>query len=1125
MAPMKYFITLITLITAFGIGAQVSDDFSDLDFTNNPTWAGTTGDFTVNGTGQVQTNTAIATTSYLSTPHGLATLDNKEWRYWAKITTAPSSTNFGRIYLTAASSNITTNPDGFYLQLGEALSTDAVRLMKQVSGVSTQICASADGSIAASFTNSIRVLRDNTGIWTLFIDAAGGTNYTQVGSGTDATNLIGTHTGYQATYTASNSTKFYFDNVYVGNIIVDATPPTVTSVTAINADLVDVLFSEPVDLATAQNVGNYDLQPFNSLISATRDGINLALVHCVPMNSLQNGNQYNMITSNIEDLVGNPSVSQSTLFEYLIAETPVSGDVIINEFMCDPTPVVGLPEVEFVEIHNRSNKIFNLTNWKLGDASGDGTVLNGWLLPGEYKILCATSSLTNYPNGIGVTSFPSLNNSGDDIILRSDAGLQIDKLTYSSAWYQDEAKNDGGYTLERINTNSICSSSNNWIASNDPSGGTPGLLNSVNNTTPDTQAPVISQTLVTDPTIVQLFFSEAMDSTSLAQTAITVNPTLTELSRTIIGAYPTSMELAFQETFLLSQTYTITLSSMADCSMNTTVGTGQFTLPDVPAPGDVIINEFICDQSPVVGLPEVEFVEIYNRSNKVFYMQGWKLGDSSSFGTINNAYLMPGEYKILAASSSLIDYPSAVGVSSFPSLNNSGDKIRLQDDLGVMLDEIEYTSAWYHDDTRNSGGYSIERKNPTIPCSGIDNWSASLDQNGGTPGTINSIYDLTPDTQSPSIVETFAITNNTIRIYFSEGMDSTSLANSILSVSPSITELNRVVGSGYPNTMDIGFTAFLQPSLTYNYTLSPLSDCSSNTATGIGSFALADEAQIGDVVINEILFNPITGGSDWVELYNKSDKLLNLKDWEFANFANDTIANNKKITKNYLLKPKDYVVVGKDSTFVINNYPAAVPGKFCYISALPSLNTDSSTLFVIYPAILSSPIMDKLSYSDKWHFKLLDSDKGKSLERINPDAITQDLNNWHTAAEAIGFATPGKENSQFYPAISSGTVSFTADVFSPDSDGFEDILQINYELETAGLVGTMTIYDDRGRKIRELAKSELLGLTGTIVWDGVNDEGTKASIGTYVLIFEAFQVDGGMEFVSKKAFVLAGKVN
>ena len=861
---MKYFFTILLLFVCFVAKTQLIDDFSDMDFSSNPTWSGTTSDFIVNASGEVQLNALTGGTAYLSTPHNLSDLGNKEWDYWTKISTSPSGGNFARIYLTADNADLSTNPDGFYLQLGEALSTDAVRLMKQDGGITTQICASSDGTIANSFTIGIRVVRDNSGNWDLYVDFAGGTNYSLVSSGLDATNLVGTHTGYTCTFTAGNATKYYFDNVYVGDEILDTTPPSVVSVTAINGDLIDVLFSEAVDPVTAEDVNNYDIQPFQSATSATLDGSNPALVHIVPASTLINGNTYNMITQNIEDLVGNASVEEQNQFGFYIAEVPAKGDVIINEFMCDQSPVVGLPEVEFVEIYNRSTKVFNLQNWQLGDSSSFGTIgSNVWLLPGEYKILCATGSIVDYPNGVGVTSFPSLNNSGDEIILQSDLGVILDQIEYTSAWYQDANKDDGGYTIERINSNLPCSSSQNWSASNNPNGGTPGMINSIDN-------------------------------------------------------------------------------------------------------------------------PQ-------------------------------------------------------------------------------------------------------------------------------------------PDTQNPSIVETVAITASGIQIQFSEGMDSTSLVNATLNTSPSLTEQNRVVLGEFPEMMTVNFIESFQTSQTYSYTLSQVGDCSMNLATLSGSFALADNPVVGDVIINEIMFNPLTGGSDWIELYNTSDKLLNLKNWSFANYDDDTISNQKVITTNYLLQPYDYVVVGKDSTHVLQNYSAAIPGKFLYL-ILPSYNNDSSTIYLSAPIPLSDGLMDKVSYSDEWHFRLLDDDKGKSLERLNPEGNSQDPGNWHTAAEAIGFATPGQENSQYYPAISSGQVSFTSETISPDNDGFEDVLQINYEVDEIGLLATITIYDDRGRKIKTLTSSELLGQRGTLVWDGVDDNGAKASIGTYVLVFEAFKVDGGAAFFAKKPFVVAGKL-
>jgi hypothetical protein len=110
------------------------------------------------------------------------------------------------------------------------------------------------------------------------------------------------------------------------------------------------------------------------------------------------------------------------------------------------------------------------------------------------------------------------------------------------------------------------------------------------------------------------------------------------------------------------------------------------------------------------------------------------------------------------------------------------------------------------------------------------------------------------------------------------------------------------------------------------------------------------------------------------------------------------------------------------------------------------------------------------------------------------------------------------------PAVSNGTLSLTSEVISPDNDGFEDVLQANYELTENGLLGKATIYDDRGRVIRELFKSELLGSKGNFSWDGTTDTQVKTSIGVYVLVFEAFSTNGGVFFTKKLALTVAGKL-
>ena len=133
--------------------------------------------------------------------------------------------------------------------------------------------------------------------------------------------------------------------------------------------------------------------------------------------------------------------------------------------------------------------------------------------------------------------------------------------------------------------------------------------------------------------------------------------------------------------------------------------------------------------------------------------------------------------------------------------------------------------------------------------------------------------------------------------------------------------------------------------------------------------------------------------------------------------------------------------------------------------------------------------------------------------------------NWHSAAESVGWATPGFENSQYYPGqITGEMVTVLPEIFSPDNDGVDDVLNINYELETPGYVGTVTIFDANGRIIRNLVQNELLAATGTISWDGLNNKREKARIGIYIIYFEIFDLEGNVSGV-KKTCVVASKFN
>jgi len=862
---MKHFLIILFLIINWKFSAQITDDFTDSEFISNPTWIGDDSVFTVvsvSGNPRLRSNKLITNSSYfLSTPS--TQINEGQWEFFVNLQFNTSSANYVDIYLTSDNLNLLTpNLSGYFVRVGGT--TDEVSLYKKMAGTSTKIIDGVDGvTNFSSIQLKIKVTKSLAGDWKLERDVSGsGNNYFIEGITNDLTLNSSAYFGFAITQsTASFFQKHFFDDVYIGPIIVDLTPPQLVSAAAISQTQIDVLFNEPLLLSSAEVVGNYVANPSLIIQSTQLDAVNPSLVHLILQNTMINGTTYQLTTASIADVNGNISGAQNTSFSFLISENPIPGDIIINEFMCDPSPSIGIPEVEYIELHNKSNKYFNLSGWKIGDASSIGTIQEGWIFPGEYKIICPSSNV---------------------------------------------------------------------------------------------------------------------------------------------------------------DTFTMT-----------------------------------------VALP----------------------------------------------------------VTSFPSLNNAGDDIVLKDASGSELDRISYTSSWYNDPNKEDGGYSIELINPNDPCSDKDNWAASISSTGGTPGSINSIWNVTPDTEFPMITELVALSPNYLEVYFSEGMDSTLLTNATYTVNPLLNVQSVFVLEAHPTMVTLQFIENFSPSTIYSLFAENLGDCWLNQTNLSGSFVLPDAPAIGDVKINEILFDPYTNGSDWVELYNNSEKVIDLQNWQLANFDNDTIDNIKTITSHFFLKPQEYAVIGKDSVFVKQQYPFYGEGTFIY-SETPSYNIDSSTVYLVY----QNQIMDAVSYKLDWHFPLLDDTDGVSLERIDPKRPSSDSTNWHSAAEAIGFATPGLENSQFYPATQSGDFSFESSTISPDNDGFEDILMVNYEMQEPGLLGKFSIYDDRGRLIKTLFEQELLATNGIFSWDGITEENVKARIGTYVAVFEAFSINGGIQFIKRKAFVVSGKL-
>jgi hypothetical protein len=205
---------------------------------------------------------------------------------------------------------------------------------------------------------------------------------------------------------------------------------------------------------------------------------------------------------------------------------------------------------------------------------------------------------------------------------------------------------------------------------------------------------------------------------------------------------------------------------------------------------------------------------------------------------------------------------------------------------------------------------------------------------------------------------------------------------------------------------------------------------------------------------------------------------------------------------------RDYMSLYEENIFEVNN--------------IPSYADDEGTVILIHK---NDSIIDEFSYNDDMHFGLLDDTEGVSLERVSFDKETQDLSNWHSASEYVGFATPAYQNSQYVEDIEDeqDPVYIEPHVFSPDNDGFDDYANINYQFQGQGNVATIIIFDSKGRPVKELANNLTLSNKGTFVWDGIYQDNRIAPAGTYLVWFKVFNLNGNVD-VYKKTVVLAKKI-
>ena len=904
----------------------------------------------------------------------------------------------------------------------------------------------------------------------------------------------------------------------------DITSPDLVSLTIVNDSVIQLFFNETMDSASLA-AGVYGFTGGVSLDFVQSISSDLISVSLVLAASIDTGTFYTVTVNSVTDCPGN-SISVINTLQFVIGSDPVAGGVVINEIMCDPTPSVALPEKEFVELYNTTTQLVDLSGTFF---DGEELPVNSFIQPNGYLTICSvndTDEYSGFGDVVGLQSFPTLTNGGELIDLVDAQGNIIDQIEYSDTWYLDAAKDGGGWSLEKKNPTAICNGASNWAAANNFIGGTPSNQNSIYESTPEQNLPTVIDILVPSSTTAKLVFSESMDSTSLVNGNYSVSGGVSVISATTLGSPFDSIFLLFSPALDTGTTYSISVTNVTDCPGNS-IGSPNsidFILAPMPSLGDVVINEIFADPSPIIGLPDQEFVELYNTTGQVINLSG----SSYAGKTIpNRSYIPANGFVILCEDEDSLlfsQYGMVIGLSSWPELTNGGKYLALTNAGGVIIDQVTYNSSWYADSEKDDGGYSLEKVNPFAVCNFDNNWRASNDDSGGTPGRQNSVYSLATDTISPNLIKVLANSITEIEAVFNEGMNLSSLFSATYTINNSIIiDSVQLDSNNY-----YGLKLFISPisaGVIYTLTIDGVMDCPGNSIDkNIADFVLPENGEPGDLIINEVLFNPsLSASDDFVEVYNNSSKYIDISEWSLASydFDLDSIDNVKLVGgQQHILYPQTYALVTEDTAATFEIYPLSAQTTFIETD-LPTYSNDEGVVILISKA---NEVSDRFDYDADMHFPLLTDDKGVSLERLDFDRETNDYTNWHSAAENIGFATPGYENSQYQPADKpNNTLGVDPEIFSPDQDGYNDLLNISYELPEPGYVGTILIYDSKGRLARRLMNNELLGPDGTISWDGTNDLNEKSRIGIYIIFFSAYST-GGDVIKEKVTCVLASQL-
>ncbi|MEW6509574.1 MAG: lamin tail domain-containing protein [Bacteroidota bacterium] len=531
---------------------------------------------------------------------------------------------------------------------------------------------------------------------------------------------------------------------------------------------------------------------------------------------------------------------------------------------------------------------------------------------------------------------------------------------------------------------------------------------------------------------------------------------------------------------------------------------------------------------------EPEWVELFSDAVAQVNLRGWLMSDAGvtqHLVSAADACLDPGSFVVLTKDTAALAAvrPAVRGkvieVAGFPALNNTGDAVRLYNSQGSVIDSVAYLPPW----GGAVGGASLERIDAGSPSQNPSNWGSSHDLTGGTPAGENSIarksLDVRPaqgstETISSGEVMLSALIRNEGRLP-AEGVAATFYDEAASVSGRSLSLIGRIPISAsiLPGDSALVHCTWASPD-PGSHTVLVVTEFPSDQRPANDSlrFATRVPASWNLVVINEIMYEPLEGEPEFLEILNLSRASIGLVGWVMG----DGSTSVEIPAGTPSLQPGACMVMAADSGLYLF-FPGLRDGTGVWIprSGMPTLNNDGDRLSLHDPA---GVLVDSVAYSPVWHNPAVFDTRGRSLERIVARGESNNASNWTTCAASEG-GTPGRRNSTgLMPSPSGALLSCSPNPFSPDNDGRDDATVIHYALPVGVWAVHATVFDARGRTIRHLATSTPGVGQGDLVWDGRDDDRARCRMGIYIVLLEAIEQSSGGKVTAKGVVVLAAKL-